>query len=510
MSANLYSVFCSRFPADLAQPAILHRDGSQLSYADLDTESAKISNLLMTIGVQPGDRVAAQVEKSITALLLYIACLRAGAIYLPLNTAYTGDELNYFLSDAQPTVFVCDPGRVDGLNSLSSKTSVPNTLTLDRDGSGTLTQQSIAMSGKFETVEREPDDLAALLYSSGTTGQPKGAMLNHGALTANAEALRTVWNFEPSDILLHTLPIFHTHGLFVATNTVLMSGARMIFHPQFDPALVLQDLPKATVFMGVPTYYTRLLKLEQFTDELCQNIRLFISGSAPLQDEAFKAFTERTGKTIVERYGMTEAGIITSAEIDKSRSAGTVGSPLNGVDLRVADDDDNPMAVGATGGVQIKSTSLFSGYWNMPEKTAEDVTTDGYFRTGDIGRIEPDGQLTLVGRAKDMFISGGFNVYPKEIEQTVDAFDGVEECAVIGLPHPDFGEAGLALVVPEHACDLDTSALRTELKSSLANYKVPKLIITIEALPRNAMGKVQKTVLRDQFLDQWNIALQGR
>lgn len=500
MSANLYAQFRKHFPAETDAPFIHQPGGPTLTYGEVESRSAQLAAALVALGVQPGDRVAAQVEKSATALLLYLGCLRAGGVYLPLNTAYTGDELEYFLSDATPSVFMCDPAR---LAQVPDPGHEMVTMTLDERGTGTLTERAEQEGVTFETRDRNPDDLGALLYSSGTTGQPKGVMLSHGALADNADALKNAWQITSNDVVLHALPIFHTHGLFVATNTVLMSGGSMIFHPRFNPADVIRDLPHASIFMGVPTYYARLLRDESFAASACTSIRLFISGSAPLQDETFKAFTARTGHTIVERYGMTEAGIITSADPDRARTAGTVGFPLDGVSLRVCDDEDKPVPTDATGSVQIQSTGLFSGYWNRPDKTAEDTTNDGYFRTGDIGRLESDGQLTLVGRAKDMFISGGFNVYPKEIEQVIEAMDGVEESAVIGLPHPDFGEAGLALVVAEPGREIDPHEQRTALKATLANYKVPKLIWTVESLPRNAMGKVQKNVLRETFVAKW-------
>lgn len=507
MSANLYSAFQSRFPADLLTPFIQLRDGTAVSYADLQVISGKVAALLADLGVLPGDRVAAQVEKSAEALLLYLACLRAGVVYLPLNTAYTGDELDYFLKDAAPTVFVCDPAHSSTLHARAQKNGVTHCLTLDAKGAGTLMERAGALDWDFKTVERDTQDIAALLYSSGTTGKPKGVMLSHGALHANAAALHKAWAFTSEDVLLHALPVFHTHGLFVATNTVLMNGTSMIFHSHFDTSAVIQDIPKATIFMGVPTYYTRLLRDLEFNADSCRSIRLFISGSAPLLDETFKAFSDRTGHTIVERYGMTEAGIITSAHPDKPGAAGTVGFPLEGVEVRIRDDEDKPLADGETGSVQIQGRSLFSGYWQKPEKTADDMTADGFFRTGDVGRLEADGQLTLVGRAKDMFISGGFNVYPKEIEQILDAMSGIEECAIVGLHHPDFGEAGLALIVTEPGAELDLTQLRMDLKAKLANYKVPKLILTVESFPRNAMGKVQKNVLRESFLETWTTAI---
>lgn len=502
MSANLYTVFEQRFPKGLGNPFIVETNGKAVSYADLESRSAQVANLLKSLGIKPGDRVAAQTEKSATALILYLGCVRAGAIYLPLNIAYTHEELLYFLTDAKPALFVCDATREKSLLASISECGVPNCFSLDTHGEGSFAQRALAHDTKFETVALESADPAAILYSSGTTGKPKGATLSHGALAANAKALHAAWQFGPNDMLLHALPIFHTHGLFVATNTVLMNGTSMIFHTGFDSDAVIAGLSKATVFMGVPTYYTRLLANSALTHEACTSIRLFISGSAPLLDETFSAFTERTGHTIVERYGMTEAGIITSANPDKPKRAGTVGWPLDGVTLRIVSDDDEPVGESETGGLQIKGSSLFSGYWNKPEKTAEEFTSDGFFRTGDVARYESDGQITLIGRAKDMYISGGFNVFPKEIEQIVDAIEGVKECAVVGLPHPDFGEAGLAIIVTKKKA-LDENAIRSALKKTLANYKVPKRIVQADSLPRNAMGKVQKNLLRETYRDEW-------
>jgi len=468
-----------------------------------------MANALRSAGVEPGDRVAVQVEKTSDALLLYVACLRCGAVYIPLNNAYTGDELSFFLHDATPTLVVSDPSQEHSMVKLTDPLAT-TVLTLGTEGNGSLTDVSKKEKKYFATTERTVADAAAILYSSGTTGRPKGVVISHGALAANAQALRLAWRLRRDDVLLHALPIFHTHGLFVATNTVLMNGTSMIFHTRFEASDVIEDFGRATVFMGVPTYYNRLLSSPKLTAEACSAVRLFISGSAPLLKDTFGAFTERTGKTIVERYGMTEAGIITSADLKKPRRAGTVGWPLDGVSLRVADESDSALQDGETGGVQIKGTSLFTEYWNSPKKTAEEFTDDGYFRTGDVGRIDPDGQLTLVGRAKDMFISGGFNVYPKEIEQVLDTLEGVEESAVVGLPHPDFGEAGIAIVVPVPNQTLNFESLRTDLKNQLANYKVPKLIIEVDVLPRNAMGKVQKSELQNIYRDLWDESLPRR
>lgn len=506
MSDNLFDVFARRFPADASAPFLHLGDNEALSYSDMRDQSGQIATFIQSLGLAPGDRVAVQVEKSATALMLYLACLRAGVTYLPLNTAYTGDELDYFLADAAPALIVCDPSRETDTAARAKVAQVQHVLTLDGSGYGSLRDEAstaLPMSGAHSAAATDP---AAILYSSGTTGKPKGAVMSHGALASNAEALRTVWQFTPNDVVLHALPVFHTHGLFVATNTVLMNGTSMIFHEHFSPEDVIADLPRATVFMGVPTYYTRLLSANSLSREVCASIRLFISGSAPLLDETFRAFSARTGHVIVERYGMTESGIITSADPDKPRHAGTVGWPLKGVALRIADEADSPVAPGETGGVQITSDGLFSGYWNNPAKTAAEYTEDGFFRTGDLGFVDESGQLTLIGRAKDMFISGGFNVFPKEIEQVIDALDGVIESAVVGMPHPDFGEAGLAVVVAESDA-LDTSGLRETLKQVLANYKVPKLVTLADELPRNAMGKVQKNVLRDSYRTAWDAFL---
>ncbi len=502
MSANLYSIFRAHFPIDLNHPFIKHADGTELTYDGVEKTSAQFANSIRAMGLSKGDRVAVQVEKSAAALMLYLGCLRAGVVHLPLNTAYTGDELGYFLNDANPRLIICDPSRHSEIAALIEHRKDVRCLTLDTDGAGSAADHIQEQVCDFATVNCDETHLAALLYSSGTTGQPKGAMLSHGALAVNAQSLKTVWHVKADDVVLHALPIFHTHGLFVATNTVLLSGATLLFHTRFEPKKIVRALKDATIFMGVPTYYTRLLKEPELTEIACASIRLFISGSAPLQEEAFKAFTTRTGHTIVERYGMTEAGIITSATLNMLRTAGTVGKPLQTVALRVCNGHDNPVSDGEVGDVQIQGPSLFSGYWNKPEKTAEDFTGDGFFRTGDIGMIGPDGQLTLIGRAKDMYISGGFNVFPKEIEQALDTLEGVEESAVLGMPHPDFGEAGLALVVASNVA-FDGKKLRSTLKAHLANYKIPKAIIQIDALPRNAMGKVQKNVLREMYKTEW-------
>jgi len=504
--ANLFSIFRARFPKDTEASFMRLRDGRVFTYGDLDAESARMANLLWALGVKPGDRVAAQVEKSPEAVFLYLATLRAGAVFLPLNTAYQGDELDYFLEDAAPTVVVGDPGNAT-LAALCAVRKVPHHLTLDANGDGSVMTQSAQAASTHDVVPRSATDLAAILYSSGTTGKPKGVMLSHGGLAANAQALHQAWKFSPRDVLLHTLPIFHIHGLFVALNTVLMNGTGMIFHARYNADDVIADLPHATIFMGVPTYYVRLAAHPKLTPDVCRNIRLFLCGSAPLLEETFTSFASRSGKEIVERYGMTETGIMTSADVSKPRRAGAVGWPLPGFTLRIVS-DNRDMGPGETGEIHVKGPSLFSGYWRKPEKTAEDFTADGFFKTGDLATFAADGMVNIVGRAKDMMISGGFNVYPKEIEAVIDALPGVAESAVVGMPHPDFGEAGLAIVTMNAGAQpLETAAVRNALKESLANYKVPKMILVADALPRNAMGKVQKNLLRAEYRAQWDAQL---
>ncbi len=509
MPANLFDTFRSRFPKDRHRPFLMLPDGRSVTYGALDASAGRLANLLKDLGVKTGDRVAVQVEKSPEAVFLYLACLRAGAVFLPLNTAYRADELDYFLEDAEPALVVCDPSAT-ALIALCAARKVAHQLTLAADGSGTLMERSTDLPAAFDTVPREASDLAVILYSSGTTGKPKGVMLTHGALASNALTLHKLWKFVPSDVLLHTLPIFHIHGLFVALNTSLMNGSAIIFHSKFTADDALRDLPRTTLFMGVPTYYGRLAAHPRMTPEAAKTVRLFLCGSAPLLEETFTSFKRASGKEIVERYGMTEAGMITSADPQRPRRAGCVGWPLPGVTLRLAGGDNKDVAGGETGEIQIKSPGLFAGYWKKPEKTAEDFTADGFFKTGDLAVIEPDGSVNIVGRAKDMMISGGFNVYPKEIEMVIDALPGVAESAVVGMPHPDFGEAGLAVVTMNAgAPPLEVSAVRAALKEALANYKVPKMIVVAEALPRNAMGKVQKNLLRSTYRAQWDAEMKA-
>ena len=497
MTANFYAAVAASIDAGPERVFLETDDGKTHVRADLARESARFARLLIEAGAVRGDRVAVQVEKSPACLFLYLGCLRAGLVYLPLNTAYQRSELTYFLQDAQPSIIVCKPESIDLMRELSA--AATPVLTLDGEGRGSLADAAAALPSEFVTVDSAPDDVAVILYTSGTTGRSKGAMVTHRNLLSNARALIDCWRFSERDVLLHALPVFHIHGLFVANHCALLSGARVLWHRKFDPALVLRDLPRATVMMGVPTFYTRLLAQPQFDREVCRNMRLFISGSAPLLLETFKDFQARTGQTILERYGMSEAGMICSNPLDAQRRGGSVGFPLPGVSVRVANEQDRPLTRGEVGGIQLKGENVFAGYWHMPEKTREEFTADGYFRTGDVGTIDADGYVSIVGRAKDLIISGGYNVYPKEIELALDALPGVAESAVIGVPHPDFGEAVAAVVVARKDAKLDPAAMIAELKKNFANYKVPKQVHVVEDLPRNAMGKVQKALLRERY-----------
>ncbi|MEF2553525.1 malonyl-CoA synthase [Aurantimonas sp. A2-1-M11] len=479
-------------------------DGREYTYGDVGTASARFANALVALGVEPGDRVAVQVDKSIDALMLYLGTVRAGGVFLPLNTAYTPSEIAYFLNDAKPRIFVCDPARREGLAAIAAEAgSGIETLGVRAaggDNTGSLNDRAEAASGDFATVARQPDDLAAILYTSGTTGRSKGAMLTQDNLLSNAEVLRDFWRFTADDVLLHVLPIFHTHGLFVASNTAMIAGAAMIFLPKFDVEQVFKYLPQATAMMGVPTFYTRLLADGRLDRERTAHMRLFTSGSAPLLAETHRAFEDRTGQRILERYGMTETNMSTSNPYEGERRAGTVGFPLPGVSLRIVDaDSTKPLPDGEIGVIEVKGPNVFCGYWQMPEKTAAEFRADGYFITGDLGLIDPQGYVTIVGRGKDLIISGGFNIYPKEVELALDELPGVVESAVVGVPHPDFGEGVVGVVVAERP--LDEAELTGALQERLARFKQPKRIVFVDELPRNTMGKVQKNVLRDRFAD---------
>jgi malonyl-CoA/methylmalonyl-CoA synthetase len=499
MNANLYKLFESHFVDGSGKPCVVIPNGPIVHYDELAALSARTAHALVRAGCRPGDRVAAQVDKHWQALALYLACLRAGLVYLPLNIGYQKAELAYFFDDAKPRLIVCRPESLGVIATIAGPALV---LAQDAHG-GELQDRAQREPDVFDTVHSRPDDIAAILYTSGTTGRSKGAMLTHRNLASNAVTLVETWGFTRGDVLLHTLPIYHVHGLFVATHCVLLAGARMLWLPKFDAREATALLPQATVMMGVPTFYTRLLAEPSFTREATRNVRLFVSGSAPLLPETFEAFRQRTGHAILERYGMTEAGMITSNPLEGPRVGGTVGKPLPGVSVRVVDATGRPCLPGTIGNVEVRGPNVFAGYWRMPDRTRTDFTAEGYFRTGDMGEWVADGEgrgyLRLVGRAKDLIITGGLNVYPLEIEERIDSLDGVVESAVIGLPDPDFGEAVTAVVVgaPGHA--LTERAIIGALREEIATFKVPKRVFFADDLPRNAMGKVQKNVLRTRY-----------
>jgi malonyl-CoA/methylmalonyl-CoA synthetase len=498
-NSNLYDEYRACAPANPDAVLLQTSDGTIYTYADAERESARVANYLVALGATPGDRVTVQVDKSPSVLWLYLGCLRAGLVYHPLNTAYKASELEYFLGNAQPRIVVCSQRSETLFSSLAGAAAVEHVLTLESDGSGSLPAGAASCSTDFETVTSEPDDMAALLYSSGTTGRPKGIMLSHGNLAINGKTLVDIWGFGGADRLLHVLPVFHVHGLFVAISCVLLSGASMRWLEKFDAPQVIGLLPECTVMMGVPTYYTRLLAEDSFAAHSCTNMRLFISGSAPLLVETFDEFRGRTGHTIIERYGMTETNMNTSNPLHGERRAGTVGPPLPGVELRVVDDKGEPVPGGETGDLQVRGANVFQGYWRMPEKTREDFTDDGFFNTGDKATISADGYVAIVGRAKDLIISGGLNIYPREIEQLLDDLEGVVESAVIGIPHKDFGEAVVAVIVPTADGSQDEQSIIEFSKGQIANFKVPKRVFFVDELPRNTMGKVQKNVLRERY-----------
>ncbi len=497
---NLYDLLSQRFPADRNRPCIETAEGGVYTYADLENISGRYAQLLVQTGVGPGERVAVQVEKSPEAIFLYLACLRAGAVYLPLNTAYTTNEIAYFLGDATPRLLICRSETEAALAPVAHSAGVAHVSTLDEDGGGTWPVLAAELEPISGCVPRAPEDTAAILYTSGTTGQPKGAMLSHRNLGSCALSLHQSWGFQADDVLLHALPIYHTHGLFVATNCVLLNGTAMLFLRKFDTDEVIRLLPRATVMMGVPTFYTRLLANPAFDRAACGTMRLFISGSAPLLEETFHAFETRTGHRILERYGMTETGMNISNPLDGERRPGTVGLPLPEVEVRVADDAGAVLPVDEIGVLEVRGPNVFSGYWQRPEKTASEFRADGFFITGDVAKIDERGYIHIVGRAKDLIISGGLNIYPKEIELNIDRIAGVVESAVIGLDHPDFGEAVAAVVVRAdgHPDVTDTSIIN-QLKGEMAGFKIPKRVFFADELPRNAMGKVQKSLLRKTY-----------
>ncbi len=506
---NLFSALRAGFPADLDRVAIETGDGEPLAYTwrDIDRATARIANLLTWLDLPEGSRIAVQTEKSVEALMLYLAVLRAGLVYLPLNTAYQQSEIEYFIGNAEPAVVVCSSKNFAWVSRIAFSAGTQHVFTLDEDRRGSLLERAAGHADEHAPVPRRASDLAAILYTSGTTGRSKGAMLSHGNLLSNARTLDAYWGWRRAaadgsggDVLIHALPIFHVHGLFVASHGALLSGSRMIWFGRFDPKAVAARLPEATVFMGVPTLYVRLLQEPGLTREAARSMRLFISGSAPLLIDTFQAFRERTGHVILERYGMSETAMLTSNPYrpeDGERRGGTVGFPLPGVGLRIVDDAGAACPTGEIGQIQVRGPNVFSGYWRMPEKTREEFTADGWFRTGDVGQVDADGYVTIVGRSKDLIISGGYNVYPAEVEGYLNELPGVAESAVIGVPHPDFGEAVVAVVIPRAGAALDEAPLIAALKSRIAHFKVPKRVFVGPELPRNAMGKVQKNLLRD-------------
>ena len=503
---NLFSALRAAFPLHLDDVAVETDNDLTYSWRDLERATAMMANLLDSLGLSEGSRIAVQVDKSVEAMVLYLATLRAGYVFLPHNTAYQSAEIEYFIGNAEPAVVVCTGQNFGWVSKIAFKAGTQHVFTLNDDRTGSLLDRAAHCADQHPVAVRHADDLAAILYTSGTTGRSKGAMLTHGNLLSNARVLKDYWGWrsaeEGGDVLIHALPIFHVHGLFVAIHGALLNGSKMIWLSKFDPKLVIQKLPEATVFMGVPTLYVRLLAEPGLTVEAARHMRLFIAGSAPLLIETFTEWQERTGHTILERYGMSETAMLTSNpydETDGERRGGTVGFALPGVSLRVQDEAGQAAAVGEIGDIQVKGPNVFQGYWRMPEKTAEEFTPDGYFKTGDVGKIDARGYVTIVGRSKDLIISGGYNVYPAEIEGYINELSGVTESAVIGIPHADFGEVGVALVIAKPGASLDPVQIIASLKSKLANFKVPKQCFVVEALPRNTMGKVQKNVLRAQY-----------
>ena len=503
-SSNMYQALRDAFPADLSSTAIETDTGLFYRWHDLERGSAMLANFLQSLNIPAGSRIAVQVDKSVEALMLYLATLRAGYVFLPLNTAYQSAEMAYFIGDAEPAVVVCSARNFGWVSKLAFQAGTPWVFTLNDDRSGSLLERAAHASDQHIPAVRQADDLAVIIYTSGTTGRSKGAMLSHGNMLSNARVLKDYWGWRSAgqggDVLIHALPIFHVHGLFVAIHGALLNGSKMIWCGKFDPKFVIGQLPRATVFMGVPTLYVRLLAEPGLTPQSCSHMRLFISGSAPLLTDTFKAWQARTGHTILERYGMSETVMLTSNPYLGERRGGTVGLPLPGVQLRIVNaQQQQRVPPGEVGDIQVKGPNVFAGYWRMPEKTAQEFTADGFFRTGDVGRQDADGYVSIVGRSKDLIISGGYNVYPAELESFINDLPGVAESAVVGVPHADFGEVGVAVVVPRPGANLEPTRILASLKASVANYKVPKQCFVVPDLPRNAMGKVQKNRLREQY-----------
>ena len=498
---NLFAALRAAFPRDLDGLAIETDGGLPYSWRDLDRATAMIANLLRALSLPEGSRIAVQVEKSVEAMMLYLATLRAGYVFLPLNTAYQSAEIEYFVGDAKPAVVVCSGKNFGWVGKIAFKAGARHVFTLDDDRTGSLLERAAYHSDVHDVAAKQPDDLAAILYTSGTTGRSKGAMLTHGNLLSNARVLKDYWGWRAGDVLIHALPIFHVHGLFVALHGALLNGSKMIWLGKFDPKLVIEKMAQATVFMGVPTLYGRMLAEPSLSKEAARHMRLFISGSAPLLIETFNEWQERTGHTILERYGMSETSMLTSNPCDAKqgeRRGGTVGFPLPGVGVRVRAEDGQALAAGEIGNIQVRGPNVFKGYWQMQEKTREEFTDDGWFKTGDVGKFDELGYVTIVGRSKDLIISGGYNVYPAEIEGYINDMPGVAESALVGVPHPDFGEVGVAVVIPKPGARLDGEQIVARLKSQLANFKIPKRCFVVDELPRNTMGKVQKNLLREQ------------
>lgn len=502
--SNLYSAVQASL-RERPDAIVLETTSRQWTAAQLDAWVGAFASALASLGLRPGDRIAVQVEKSPENIALYLGALRIGAVYVPLNTAYVAREIEYFLRDASPRIAVVGPERLESLSAIARSSGVEHVMTLDANGAGSIVDLVTEQPKTPEVVERDSSDLAVICYTSGTTGRSKGAMITHGNQLSNAVTLIDQWGFTSSDVLLHALPLYHVHGLFVALHCALLSGARIVLHAKFDAAVVLDELQRATVMMGVPTFYTRLLADPRLDRDAVRNVRLFVSGSAPLLTETFEQFAERTGQQILERYGMTETGMIASNPLHGERRAGTVGRPLPGIDVRITDENGAQLSVGAIGNVEVKGPNVFKGYWRMPEKTAAEFRPDGYFVTGDLGQFEPDGYLRLVGRAKDLIISGGLNVYPKEIEAAIDALPGVDESAVFAIPHPDFGEAVAAAVTLKLGAALDAESIISALRTQLAAFKTPKQVYILSELPRNAMSKVQKAVLREKYKNAFSM-----
>lgn len=499
---NLFAALRAAFPDNLDAQAVETDNGLVYSWRDLERATAMMANLLASLDLPEGARIAVQVEKSVEAMVLYLATLRAGYVFLPLNTAYQSAEIEYFIGNAEPALVVCSSANFGWVSKIAFMAGTQYVFTLNDDRTGTLLERSANCSDQHTVAPRSADDLAAILYTSGTTGRSKGAMLTHGNMLSNAQVLKDYWGWQPDDVLIHALPIFHVHGLFVAIHGALLNGSKMIWLSKFDPKLVLEKMPEATVFMGVPTLYVRLLAEPGLTLAAARHMRLFIAGSAPLLIETFTEWQTRTGHTILERYGMSETAMLTSnpyRALEGERRGGTVGFPLPGVSLRVQDDEGRALPTGEIGGIQVKGPNVFKGYWRMPEKTAEEFTPDGFFKTGDVGRIDERGYVTIVGRSKDLIISGGYNVYPAEIEGYINELPGVAESAVVGIPHADFGEVGVAVVIAKPGATVNPGQIIASLKSKLANFKVPKKCFVVDSLPRNTMGKVQKNILRAQY-----------